>query len=210
LSAFSKYSTPNSSTLYSATYFGELTFKQATALGFPPIYEPNSISAWTFTDEIATDAQSKVQPREGIPDIAGLLPILREMEQAFSEGTRSVAVSLLVDGKRIDELYHLYKICLLSHLNNNKIAVQAACVLVHHLNSIPLVSPAILDRFLNLPIRLPIYGFCATDFPLWKLSCLLGEEWLHEDILNALAELLYLTQAAVSPSDTPPTLIFPT
>jgi hypothetical protein len=85
LSAFSKYSTPNSSTLYSATYFGELTFKQATALDFPPIYEPNSISAY-FTDEIATDAQSKVQPREGIPDIADLLPILREMKQAFSEG----------------------------------------------------------------------------------------------------------------------------
>lgn len=40
--------------MYSATYFGELTFKQATALDFPTIYEPNSISAWTFTDEITS------------------------------------------------------------------------------------------------------------------------------------------------------------
>jgi hypothetical protein len=67
-----------------------------------------------------------------------------------------------------------------------------------------------LDAFFNLPIRKLVCRFCVTDFPLWKLSCLLCEEWLHEDVLNALAELLYFSQAAVSTSEIPTTLILPT
>ncbi|KAJ7674380.1 hypothetical protein B0H14DRAFT_2423848 [Mycena olivaceomarginata] len=62
----------------------------------------------------------------------------------------------------------------------------------------------------DLPISLPIFGFHITDFPLWKLSCLLGEEWLHDDVLNALAELLYFSLAANSPSGAPSTLVLPT
>ncbi|KAJ7205782.1 hypothetical protein GGX14DRAFT_397480 [Mycena pura] len=201
-SAFDTYSTPHPSTRYSATYFGEITFKQATTLTFPVIYEPDSIAAWTFTDEIPTDAETKLQPGEGVPDIADLASILREMEQAFSEGTRSVTVTIRVSGKPIIRLFR--------NLNNNKIAVHSARALAIHLSSIPLVSPVLLDRFLDLPICRPIFGFCVTDFPLWKLSCLLREEWLHEDVLNALAELLYFSQAANSTSDAPSTLILPT
>ncbi|KAJ6482221.1 hypothetical protein C8R47DRAFT_982192, partial [Mycena vitilis] len=209
-SAFLVYSTPLPSTRFSATYFGELTFKHAAEIEFPRIYAPNSMSAWTFTNDVPTEAQSKLQPGESIPDLADISPILREMEQAFHEGSRSVAVSLLVSGKRIDQVYHLSKIRLFSYLNNNKIAVQSARALVTHLSSIPLLPLGMLERFLNLPIRRPIFGFCVTDFPLWKLSCLLREEWLHEDVLNALAELLYFSQAANSSLDTPPTLVFPT
>ncbi|KAF7359582.1 hypothetical protein MVEN_00681900 [Mycena venus] len=76
--------------------------------------------------------------------------------------------------------------------------------------SIPLLSSSNLDTFLDLPICAPIFGFYVTEFPLWKLSCLLGEEWLHEDILNALTELLYFSLAANSPSGAPSTLILPT
>ena len=35
-----------------------------------------------------------------------------------------------------------------------------------------------------------------TKFPLWKLSCLLDEDWLEEDVLNAMAEHLYFRIAA--------------
>jgi hypothetical protein len=58
--------------------------------------------------------------------------------------------------------------------------------------------------------RQPIFGFYVADFPLWKLGCLLNEDWLHEDVVNALAELLYFTEAAKSTSGTPSTLILPT
>lgn len=113
-SAFSNYSTPHHSTLYSASYFVELTFKQVATLVLPPIYEPNSIAAWTFTDEIPAEAHSKVELGEGIPDLDDLRPILQQMEQAFSGGSRSVAVSLVVAEKHIDKLYHLSKVCTFS------------------------------------------------------------------------------------------------
>ncbi|KAJ7784916.1 hypothetical protein DFH07DRAFT_975253 [Mycena maculata] len=58
-----------------------------------------------------------------------------------------------------------------------------------------------------LPI--PIFGFCVADLPLWKLSCLLGEQWLHEDVLDAIEELLYFSQVTCSPSGTLSTLILP-
>ncbi|KAJ7132732.1 hypothetical protein C8R46DRAFT_923898, partial [Mycena filopes] len=209
-SPFLTYSTPAPSSLYSASYFQQLTFKDAAQLVLPLIYLPASICGWTFTNETPTPEQSQVQPCEGVPDFVDLAPILQGMEQAFHDGARSVAVSLMVGGKKTDHLYHFSKVRLFSYLNNNKVAVQSARALVVHLSSVPLLSPPTLDHFLNLAIRKPIVGFCVTDFPLWKLSCLLGEQWLHEDVLNALAELLYFSQAAVSPADAPTTLILPT
>ncbi|KAJ7208123.1 hypothetical protein B0H12DRAFT_972187, partial [Mycena haematopus] len=210
LSAFTAYSTPDPATQYSAAYFRELTFKQATLLTFPTIYEPGSVSAWTFTGELTSEAESRLLRGEGVPDIVDVIPILRDMESAFSEGARSVAISFSVEGKRIDRRVHLSKIRLFHNVNNNKIAVESARSLVSHLRSLPILPPTVLESFLNLAVRCPIFGFCVTDFPMFKLSCLLGEEWLHEDILNALAELMYFTQAAISPSEYPSTLILPT
>ncbi|KAF7342690.1 hypothetical protein MSAN_02026900 [Mycena sanguinolenta] len=210
LSAFTAYSTPDPATQYSAAYFRELTFKQATLLVFPTIYEPGSVSAWTFTSELTSEAESRLLRGEGVPDITDVIPIIREMEHAFSEGARSVAISFLVEGKQINRRVHLSKIRLFHNVNNNKIAVESARALVSHLRSSPVLSPPVLESFLNLAVRCPIFGFCVADFPMFKLSCLLGEAWLHEDVLNALAELLYFTQAASSPLDFPSTLILPT
>ena len=109
-SDFTNYSSPYPSTPYSATYFGAITFKRAAERVFPTIYSPNAISAWTFTDEIPTDADSTVQPNEGIPHINDILPIQRDMEQKYSEGARSVAVTLRVAGGTVTKLYHLSKV----------------------------------------------------------------------------------------------------
>ncbi|KAJ7763798.1 hypothetical protein B0H16DRAFT_1718439 [Mycena metata] len=67
-----------------------------------------------------------------------------------------------------------------------------------------------LDRFLSQCIHAKIFGFHVTDFPLWKLGCLLGEELLHEGALNALTELLFFSTAAVSHDVDPTTIILPT
>jgi hypothetical protein len=123
LSAFTTYSSPRPSQLYSSTYFCEINFRNATEVVYPAIYEPNTISGWTFTSEVPTDADSDIRPNEGIPDIADLCPIMREMEQKFSDGARSVAVSLSVPGGTVNELYHLSKAIFLSisveHLSHN-------------------------------------------------------------------------------------------
>ncbi|KAJ7867176.1 hypothetical protein B0H14DRAFT_2347043, partial [Mycena olivaceomarginata] len=209
-SAFSSYSTPSPSTPYSATFFRQLTFGKAAELSLPTICPPQTISAWMFTHESPSDTDCMIHHNELIPDIADLRPILQEMESAYATGARGVAVSLVSNGQSTDSLYHFSKIRLFTHLNNNKSAVESGRALASHLASIPLLLPSKLDTFLDLPISLPIFGFHVTDFPLWKLSCLLGEEWLHEDVLNALAELLYFSLAANSPSGAPSTLVLPT
>jgi hypothetical protein len=82
-SDFTNYSSPYPSTLYSATYFSELTFNQAAELGFPTIYRPNTILAWTFTDDIPTAIDSTVQLNEGIPHSTDPSHPTRDGEQIF-------------------------------------------------------------------------------------------------------------------------------
>ncbi|KAF8161944.1 hypothetical protein K438DRAFT_1776222 [Mycena galopus ATCC 62051] len=181
-SDFTNYSSPYPSTLYSATYFSELTFNQAAELDFPTIYRPNTILAWTFTDDIPTAVDSTVQLDEGIPNSADLLPIQQEMENKYSESARSVAVKLRVAGQAVTRVYHFSKIRLFVHLNNNKMAVESARALVAHL--------------------------CTAD--IVPLSELEDEEWVHNDVLNALAEILYFRQAVLADTSLPSTLILPT
>ncbi|KAJ7252653.1 hypothetical protein C8J57DRAFT_1519965 [Mycena rebaudengoi] len=122
--------------------------------------------------------------------MADLVPISKEMEAAYSAGSRSVAVTFTVDEKRSEQLYHFSKIRLFIHINNYQVAVQSTHDLVHHLSTSSIVSSGFFSAFITLPILSAIRGLRGSTFPLWKLSCLLREEWLHDDVLNALAELI--------------------
>ena len=69
------------------------------------------------------------------------------------------------------------------------------------------------EEFLRQPICSHILGFHITKFPLWKLGNLLGETWVEEDVMNAIAELTYFTAATFSsgsPNTTPAYLYLPT
>lgn len=78
-----------------------------------------------------------------------------------------------------------------------------------HTISKNLLSSTAHNNFGGLRIFAPITGFKITDFPLWKLACLLGETWLEEDIVNALLELAYLRETMESPGD-PSHILLPT
>ena len=69
-----------------------------------------------------------------------------------------------------------------------------------------------LEQFSHLTIASPIHGFYSTKFPLWKLGYFLEEEWLQDEVLDGLAELLYFKTAATNvPLGVPPSfLYFPT
>lgn len=56
----------------------------------------------------------------------------------------------------------------------------------------------------------PVAGFSVAQYPLWMLGCLLGEDWLHEDVLNSLLEMLYFTTAIASGEKVPSSLFLPT
>lgn len=55
---------------------------------------------------------------------------------------------------------------------------------------------------------MPICGFQVSDFPLWKLGDLLDETWVEEDVMNALAELLYYQRAALITYPVSPTHLY--
>ncbi|KAJ7431673.1 hypothetical protein B0H11DRAFT_1667258, partial [Mycena galericulata] len=205
------YSTPLPTTKFSAYYFTELTFQTASQLEYPSIYAPKTTSGWTFTNEVPSDISSHlVVAQEVIPHIDDLTPILKEMEAAYHRGSRSVVVTLTIPGATVNSIYSFAKIQTLKFINNNKAAVQSARALVEYFSSTSVLTKPLLDQFIAHRIHSKIFGFHVTNFPLWKLSCLLGEEWLHEDVLNALSELLYFSTAARSDDHHPSILILPT
>ncbi|KAJ6610816.1 hypothetical protein B0H10DRAFT_1810955, partial [Mycena sp. CBHHK59/15] len=207
LPEFLSYSMPLPFTRYSESYFGELKFHQTIGLEYPAVHEPKTISGWTFTNETPTDISALIEAGEIIPHIEDLAPISKEMEQACASGARSVAVTLIRQ-RYISASNQAIR--LFNHINNNRAAFQSARELTRYRSATSLLPPHLLHQFTGLAIRSKVVGFQITDFPLWKLSCLLTEEWLHEDVLNALAELLYFSPAATSTEEDPTTLIFPT
>ncbi|KAJ7236401.1 hypothetical protein C8J57DRAFT_1004794, partial [Mycena rebaudengoi] len=161
--------------------------------------------------EIPAGHATVIDINEPVLHMADLVPISKEMEAAYSAGSRSVAVTFTVDGKRSEQLYHFQRcIRLFIHIKNYQVAVQSAHDLVHHLSTSSIVSSGFFSAFITLPILSAIRGLRGSTFPLWKLSCLLREEWLHEDVLNALAELMYFSNAARSAERDPSILIYPT
>ncbi|KAJ7696330.1 hypothetical protein B0H14DRAFT_2243354, partial [Mycena olivaceomarginata] len=204
------YATPAATLKYSPQYFASLTFARVQELDYPTIASTSIIERWCFSNEIPTTAAGTViQPGEHIPCMQDLLPIARKMEKAFQDGARSVSLVLNVDSEHRALQFHFSKIRLLISINNNHSAVFGARNLFQHIVSSNLLSSASLERFGGSRIYTPIAGFKITDFPLWKLACLLGETWLEEDVVNALLELLYLQETIKSAAD-PSLIILPT
>ncbi|KAJ7234080.1 hypothetical protein C8J57DRAFT_1015711, partial [Mycena rebaudengoi] len=208
---FALYTSPPKTAKYSATWFKQLTFSNATDIIYPAAHKSHAISQWTFSPDIPSgQAATVIAVNEAVPSMEDLAPILQGMESAYSTGSRSVAVTLTVAGESSSHLYHFSKIRMFNHINNNRIPVESAADLIHHFSTTSIIPPALILALENLPIQSRIRGLRSTDFPLWKLSCLLREEWLHEDVLNALAELMYFSHAAGSLEQNPDTLMLPT
>ncbi|KAJ6502045.1 hypothetical protein C8R45DRAFT_819125 [Mycena sanguinolenta] len=206
----SEYAAPTATLKYSPQHFASLTFAHLEELDYPTIASAGIIKQWCFSDEIPASASGTVvQPGECIPSVEDLLPITREMEKAFRNGACSVSLVMNVDGQHHTLQFHFSKICLLISINNNHSAVLGARKLFQHVRSLNLLSPANLEQFSRSHIFAPIAGCKITDFPLWKLACLLGETWLEEDVANALLELLYLQETMKSTND-PSLIILPT
>ncbi|KAJ7097418.1 hypothetical protein C8R44DRAFT_643605, partial [Mycena epipterygia] len=207
---FSEYTTPLSTLKYSPQYFTSLTFARADSLDYPHITKPGLVEGWCFSSDVpATAAGTLVQPGEVIPCLQDLLPISREMQQAFTDGSRSVDVVLNHEGQRMGFRYHFSKIRLLIAINNYHPAVVGARSLYRHVIANGLLLSSDLERLGDLCIDAPISGFHVTQFQLWKLACFLGEIWLEEDVVNSLLELLYLQETMKTTAD-PSLIILPT
>lgn len=70
--------------------------------------------------------------------------------------------------------------------------------LFQHLCSHNLLPSPLLQKFGRLNITSPVHGLYSTKFPLWKLGYFLEEEWLQDEVLDGLAELVYFQAGANS------------
>ncbi|KAF8239475.1 hypothetical protein L208DRAFT_1236984 [Tricholoma matsutake] len=213
MSTFWTYTTPSTSVAYSSQFFRSLTFNQIVGCTYPSFLLPNTVTTWMFTDEVPTMARSTIILfDEVIPDIADLNPIMRSLEDEYNNGQHSVVLVFHDQYSDVttEHLCHFSKLQLFVNLNNYQIPQDYACWLVTHLTSEPCFSPLLVAKFCEFKIASCIAGFCVTDFPLWKLGCFLDENWLGEDLVNGLLELLYFRLATTSFQSHSPFIFLPT
>ncbi|KAG6913331.1 hypothetical protein DXG01_007639, partial [Tephrocybe rancida] len=102
------------------------------------------------------------------------------------------------------------KIALIRNASNREPAACAYASLLLHLQAFD--TPAI-QTFRQSPFMSRIHGLFVTMFPLHQLCCLLNENWLEEDVFNALLEIAYFRRAHRMQSgsiETPDTVLLPT
>jgi hypothetical protein len=125
---FALYATPKLSSLYSAEYFGNITFRQTMELDYAVIAPRGSVLQWTFDyEEHHYSRATDIMVDEVIPHLDDLQPICQDIENVFRDGYRSVVVVLVVDNMTIDYYYNFSKVSfrLLDHL-------IMACLQHHH------------------------------------------------------------------------------
>jgi hypothetical protein len=100
---------------------------------------------------------------------------------------------------------------LVQEVCNHAEPVALAHRLLLHIRSNNILPSHVIQRFSHYAITSPINGFYSTKFPLWKLGYFLGEEWLQDEVLDALAELVYFKAAITTssvPDSTAPTFLY--
>ncbi|KAG6901836.1 hypothetical protein C0995_007339, partial [Termitomyces sp. Mi166 len=167
--SFRIFATPAPHLAYSDQFFHLQKISQISDLleVYPVVLPVGSVISSRFSFKIPGSASATViQPQEVLPSIKDLHSVTTRMEDAYNmEGMRSIN--------------------LIKNATNNQHAVQAYSSLLQHLQSFD--TPAV-QSFVNMPFMFKIQGFIVTKFPLYQLNCLLNENWLEEDVFNALLE----------------------
>ena len=111
-SIYASYTAPSPSSLYSADYFSNLTFRDAAVLHYPIIAKKGAMTQWLFDYNEHDDPQTtNIVDDEVILHIDDIQLICGEMEQAFKDGFRSVVIVCTVEGLGVTRRYHMSKVC---------------------------------------------------------------------------------------------------
>ena len=199
---------------------------------FPNSLPKGSVLTWTFDTAVHNTPQAlTIQSFELIPRYDDIRNIIELMPQAYVESARSVNLTLSIPGASpLDITYHFSKvssICFISYIFratdvqylqfrliqevcNYTEPVTLAHRLLLHLHSYDILPPHVLQKFSRYAITSTINGFYSTKFPLWKLGYFLDEEWLQDEVLDGLAELVYFKAAATDNTtlSCPPTFLY--
>jgi hypothetical protein len=103
---------PPESAKFSNNYFASLTFNNVIDLDYPPIAPRGALISYVFNTEVlANSASTIIVPGEIILHIDDVLKLLREVPTAFTNGKRSVQVTLSFNSVHENRSYHFSKVC---------------------------------------------------------------------------------------------------
>ncbi|KAJ7142830.1 hypothetical protein C8R44DRAFT_726146 [Mycena epipterygia] len=201
--SFGLYSTPSYSTKFSLHYFDSLTFNDCADImdtvvatseqRVPRILPIDHLVSFHFDAGVPTsEGETMVADGEEIPHLNDLLKITQIIESAYNEqDARSLRLFI--------------NIC------NNVPHINHASALIAHLRSSNILQPDRIEAFGTTRIHEHIRGFQVAQYPLYKLSCLLEENWVEDDIGDSMSKLTYLRLASFRANDSdPPFLFLPT
>jgi hypothetical protein len=128
-STVNTYSKPFASEKYSSEFFSKVTFRTACQIVLPTLAPDGSLAAWTFSDAVPTEPLAIiVEAEEVILGLHDLQPILRQLEAAYKDGSRSIVASVTSGGTVAHQIYHFSKVCFASN-------VRTTCLTKNHLRS---------------------------------------------------------------------------
>ncbi|KAJ7447813.1 hypothetical protein FB451DRAFT_1054229, partial [Mycena latifolia] len=179
---------------------------------FPKYFLPSLVFFEFDTTVPTSETEILIGDGEIIPHIRDLLRLTQVMESAYNnQNARSAWLTLKSNNQSYNVRYHFSKIRLIVSICNNFPHINQAAALIGHLRSSLILEPHWIDVFSASHIHDPIQGFQVAQYPLYKLFCLLDENWVEDDIGDSISELAYLRLAAWgSPGVNPPSLFLPT
>ncbi|KAF5383675.1 hypothetical protein D9615_003671 [Tricholomella constricta] len=178
---FRSFASPSPHLAYSTEFFDALSVSQICELSYPVVAPVGSVLAMNLSSNTPTSASATViKPGEVIPSFRDLTSITAHMEADYNtNGMRSAWVKFRYLEEEYEMVYHFSKINLIRNVTNYEPAVQAFRHLISHLQSAQFRLGPAWDTFLKMSFTARIEG----------------ENWLEEDIFNALLELSYFRRA---------------
>ncbi|KAE9409027.1 hypothetical protein BT96DRAFT_985351 [Gymnopus androsaceus JB14] len=199
--SFDVYTTSSASTLYSSQFFTNLSFQDASVLLLHTALPDGLLLCWSFLStqpaDVDDDWAHYVALSEEIPLQADLLPVMSKLNEGYDAGNRFVRFTLKsTQYGEYTLVFHFAKLRLFTSINNHREAISLSRDLLHRIESSTAFPDDIVEHFRHACITGVIHGFLGSDYPMWKLGTLLDENYVDEEVINSLAELLYLRQAA--------------
>ncbi|KAE9409048.1 hypothetical protein BT96DRAFT_784582, partial [Gymnopus androsaceus JB14] len=197
MSSFDVYTTSSASTLYSSQFFTNLSFQDASVLLLPTALPDGSLLCWSFLStqlaDVDDDWARYVALSKEIPSQADLLPVMSKLNEGYDAGNRFICFTL--KSTRYSEymlVFHFAKLRLFTSINNHCKAISFSRDLLCCIESSTAFPDDIVEHFCHACITGAIHGFLGSDYPMWKLGTLFDENYVDEEVINSLAELLYL------------------
>ncbi|KAH6874625.1 hypothetical protein BKA70DRAFT_1480019 [Coprinopsis sp. MPI-PUGE-AT-0042] len=204
---FGRYTSTSSLDVFSGAFFERLAIRDAASLNLPQTLPPGSTTVLQLSTETPTsDVACAIAPGEIVACFEDLRSICTI--EHYRKGVCSVVVELSTGSGRVIQTYHLRKIRLLQSLANYTERLEWCMELNREVPRLlreeqdqqhPQLKHAV-DHFLSSSIGEQLRGFLSAKSQVLYAATLLRENWVDEEIFNALAEIAYLRQFIPSSS----------